>query len=296
MGLYERITESLDAPVPLVRLEIVRIVVPLVALAFMSPGIAHATHWIGDDGFRVPDLGGDWRQPLFVPPLPAWATWTVVVTLVASGIATSIGLRTRASAFVFAATLAFVALSDRLAAYSVSKLSPVIILAVAVGPAGRLLGVDAYLKWRRDGKRWKSERPCGSVRFLQLLPVVLYTASGIAKARGDWLHEPLVLFSQLHGNYQTWTAYALARAIPAWLWTALQGAVLAFELSAPLLFALPRTRSYALSFGLVMHAMIALMFGPVVWFSLLMSTLLVAGYLPERWLTIPRWWPHARHD
>jgi hypothetical protein len=35
-------------------------------------------------------------------------------------------------------------------------------------------------------------------------------------------------------------------------------------------------------FGLSMHAMIGLMFGPVRWLSLLMMTLLAAGYLPER--------------
>ena len=36
--------------------------------------------------------------------------------------------------------------------------------------------------------------------------------------------------------------------------------------------------------GLGMHALIGLMFGPVIWFALLMSTLLVCCYLPERWL------------
>jgi hypothetical protein len=288
MSLGSRVAEWLDEPVPIVRLEIVRILVPLVVLGFMSARIAHATHWIGDEGFRVPDLGGDWRQPVFVPPLPAWATWAVVVTMIASGVSTALGVRTRASALVFAATLAFVALSDRLAAYSVSKLSPVLVLAVAAGPAGRALGVDAWLRRRRDGKRWKLERPSGAVRFIQLLPVVLYMASGIAKARADWLHEPLVLFSQLHGTYQTWLAYTLARAFPAWLWTALQGAVLAFEAAAPVLFGLNRTRPFALVFGLAMHAMIALLFAPVVWFSLLMMTLLAAGYLPERLLPSPR--------
>jgi hypothetical protein len=30
-----------------------------------------------------------------------------------------------------------------------------------------------------------------------------------------------------------------------------------------------------------MHAMIGLLFGPVIWFALLMMTLLVAGYLPD---------------
>jgi hypothetical protein len=46
----------------------------------------------------------------------------------------------------------------------------------------------------------------------------------------------------------------------------------------------PWTRPYALVFGLGMHLMIGLMFGPVIWFSLLMMTLLVASYAPARWL------------
>ncbi len=63
-----------------------------------------------------------------------------------------------------------------------------------------------------------------------------------------------------------------------------QGLVLAFEVLAPLWFAWSRTRGLALVFGLGMHAMIGLMFGPVVWFALLMMTLLAAGYLPGRFL------------
>jgi uncharacterized membrane protein YphA (DoxX/SURF4 family) len=281
-----RLVYWLEEPLPLIRLEIVRIVMPLVALAFMHQRIAHATDWLGEAGFHVPDLGtDDWRQPLFVPALPDWAAWTVAVAMVVSGLACSIGFKTRPSAFVFSATLAFGALADRLSAYSVSKLSPVIMLAVALGPAGRQLSVDALLKHRRGGKRWKTVLPSGSIRFLQLLPIVLYMASGIAKARADWLHEPLVLYSQIHGTYQTWIAYALARIIPGWLWTVMQGAVLIFETTAPLTFSLPKTRPLALAFGLTMHAMIGLMFGPVVWFALLMMTLLVAGYLPERFLS-----------
>jgi hypothetical protein len=37
-------------------------------------------------------------------------------------------------------------------------------------------------------------------------------------------------------------------------------------------------------FGVGMHLMIGLMFGPVIWFSLLMMTLLVASYAPAPWL------------
>jgi hypothetical protein len=60
--------------------------------------------------------------------------------------------------------------------------------------------------------------------------------------------------------------------------------VLAFECFAPVWFGLPWARPYAMVFGVGMHLMIGLMFGPVIWFSLLMITLLVASYAPVPWL------------
>jgi hypothetical protein len=41
----------------------------------------------------------------------------------------------------------------------------------------------------------------------------------------------------------------------------------------------------ALVVGVGMHTMIALMFGPVRWFAMLMATLLLASYLPDELLT-----------
>ena len=166
MGL----SEWLDEPLPVLRIEIVRIVAPLAILGFMSGRLVHADEWIGDAGFRVPDLGGDWRQPLYVPALPSILAWAVAAAMVASGLACSLGYKTRPSALVFAATLAFVALSDRLAAFTVSKMSPAVVLAIAAGPAGTRLGVDARMKApgggcrRRRRSRWRACGSCSSCR------------------------------------------------------------------------------------------------------------------------------------
>lgn len=292
-GLRE-VGRWIEKPVPIVRLEIVRIAAPLAILGFMAPRLVHADEWLGDAGFRVPDLGGDWRQPLFIPALPVGLAWLVAAAMVASGLACAAGWKARTSALVFAATLAYAALADRLAAFTVSKLSPAIALAIAAGPAGTRLSIDAWRMRRRGAAgpdRLRSRREdseatqsSGAVRFLQLLPVVIYSASGIAKARGDWLRVPLVLWSHVHDSYQTPLAFALASVLPAWAWTVSQGLVLAFESLAPLWFGLERTRPAALVFGLGMHAMIGLMFGPVRWFALLMMTLLFAGQAPERLL------------
>jgi hypothetical protein len=91
-----------------------------------------------------------------------------------------------------------------------------------------------------------------------------------------------VLWTHLHDTYQTEISYWLARVSPTWIWTPLQIAVLAFELLAPLWFSLKWTRPVALVFGLGMHFMIALMFGPVVWFGFLMMFLLIGTYMPDR--------------
>jgi hypothetical protein len=279
-----RLRAWIDQPMPVVRLEILRVLAPLAVLGFMSGRLIHADEWIGDAGFRVPHLQGDPSQPLYLPALPSGAAWLVVVVMVASGLSLSVGWKSRASAFVFAGTLSFIALSDRLAAFTVSKISPVIMVAIACGPAGTRLGLEAWLRRGRGEPPAPAIAPLPPIRFLQLMLVTFYSASGIAKAGGDWLTTPLVLWSHLHDTYQTPFAFFMAKTLPGSLWTPLQYAVLTFEAFAPLWFGLSGTRLLALAFGLGMHAMIGLMFGPVVWFALLMMTLLAGCFLPARWL------------
>jgi uncharacterized membrane protein YphA (DoxX/SURF4 family) len=278
---WRRIDAWLAAPMPVARIEIIRVFAPLATLGFMSSRLVHADEWIGDAGFRVPDLGADPRQPMWIPALPSWLAWGVAVLMVVSGLLCSAGFRTRATAVVFAVVLAFVALSDRLAAFTVSKISPVIMVCVALGPAGTLFGVDAWLARRRGAPAAPAILPLGSVRFLQLMLVFFYSASGVAKAGGDWVTTPGVLWTHLHDSYQTAASFLIASVTPAWMWTPLQWAVVVFETLAPLWFKLRVARPFALVFGLGMHLMIGLMFGPVVWFALLMMTLLVGCFCPE---------------
>ena len=105
MFVGDRFFTWLKKPVPVLRLELVRICAPLAILGFMSSRIAYADEWLGDGGFRVPDLGfADPRQPLYLPALPGWAAWLVALTMVASGLALSLGFHARRAAWLFAAT------------------------------------------------------------------------------------------------------------------------------------------------------------------------------------------------
>jgi uncharacterized membrane protein YphA (DoxX/SURF4 family) len=247
----------------------------------MSDRLMHADEWIGRSGFRLRNFGGDWRTTTYLRGVPASWAWTIAATMVVSAIATSLGLKTRWSALLFTATLIFVGMSDHLSSFTVTKIGPLLMFVVAIVPGGRRLGIDAWQKRAATGKRPKKARPLPSVRFLQLFLAIFYCASGIAKAQGDWLKMPLVMWSHLHDSYQTEFTFVLAQILPAWAWTVLQGLVLTFEVLAPLWFGLRWTRTLAFVFAVGMHVGIGVMFGPVVWFALLMITVLVAAYMPE---------------
>jgi hypothetical protein len=279
--VIERLHRWLDESVPVLRIEIIRIFAPLFILGFLSSRIAHADEWLGAAGFRVPELAkhGDYRQPLYIPALPDGGAWAIAICIVASSLLVSIGLRTRVAAAVLGACGIYVALSDRLASFTVTKLTPAIALGLAVSTAGSHLGVDAWLKRRREQKESaQSVGEAGAMRFFQILIPVFYMSSGICKMRGDWLHHPRVLFTHLHDSYQTAFAHLLATTFPSGAWTALQWAVLILETGAPIWFSVRRTRPVALALALIMHAMIGSMFWPVRWFALLMMTLLIASF------------------
>jgi hypothetical protein len=281
-GLVSAPREHLRSPQPVERLEFVRMLAPLAVLAFLASRFVHVEHWLTEVGFVVPPrAAGDYRQPLYIPPIPVWLAVLVAVATVASGLCTSLGWRTRWASGVFGALLAYLALADRLESFTVNKLGTVVAVALFASPAGARYGLDA----RSNGD---DGRPAyvswGNVRFFQGLLMSMYFGSGIAKIRGGWLSDPHVIWSHLHDSYQTAFTHFLARTVPSFGWTLFQYVTLAYEVGAPLWFSLKKTRVPALFVGLGMHATIGLMFGPVVWFSLLMTVLLLASFAPVEWL------------
>jgi hypothetical protein len=273
----KRALERFFAPQPLIRLEFLRLFLPLAILGFLAARFWHADDWLTAKGFQVPDLGRkDWRQPLYLPPLPVWAAWSTCAVTTAAGLMLAAGLRARIAAGVFFLGLYYLALADRLEAFTVSKLGAVLALALFCAPCGNGLAVGA--RPGPDKVTW------GNVRFFQILVVTLYCASGISKIRGDWLTHPYVLWTHMHDSYQTPVTYGVARLLPVGFWRPLQYLVLAFETGAPLWFALPATRLPALGLGIGIHLFIGLCFGPVKWFALLMIILLLGCFAPAKWL------------
>ena len=283
-----RVLSRVFEPQPIVRLELVRIFAPLAILGFLSTRLVHADDWLSTAGFHPPALAGDWRQPASLPLLSPGLAWVFAAALALAALATAAGLVTRISATALALLLGYATLADRLEAFTVSKLGTVIAVALALSPAGARYSVDA---WRRRREPPPTACSGGNVRFFQILVPAFYFSSGLCKASGDWLAERYVLWSHVHDSYQTPVSWFVANHLPPAAWTVMQATTLAFELGAPLWFGLRWTRPYALAYGLAMHALIGLMFGPVLWFALLMIVLLVAGYAPIAWFG--RAAPHA---
>jgi hypothetical protein len=285
MDLLEGLAAAFATPQPIVRLEAIRICASLAIVGFMlTHGALYAPDWLSVDAFQPPHFARDW-QPVDMPDLSAGQAWAVAIALIATGVMTAAGAFTRFSAGAFALLLGYVALADRASTFTVSKISPVVALALCLTPSGSRWSVDAWWRRRRDASHVPPELVSwGCVRFFQVFLPVFYLSSGYFKAHGDWLSYPYVLWTHLHDSYQTPVSWLLANVLPAFAWTVLQGMTLVFECGAPIWFALPWTRRYATAWALAMHAMIGLMFGPVIWFSLLMMSMIAGGYLPERWL------------
>jgi hypothetical protein len=285
----ERQSDRFTSPQPIERLEFLRMLVPLATLGFLSSRFIHVAHWLTPVGFVVPDLGTeDYRQPLYIPPIPVWLAVFVALATIVTGLTTAVGYRTRVSSGIFAALLAYLALADRLESFTVNKLSTVLAIAIFASPAGARYSIDAMLRRKKNRDApVPTHVTWGNVRFFQALLAFMYLASGIAKMRGGWLSNPHVIWSHLHDSYQTAFTYFVATTVPAFGWTIFQYIALAYETGAPLWYAMRRTRLPALFVGLGMHATIGLMFGPVIWFSLLMIVLLLSCFAPVLWLN--RW-------
>jgi len=253
--------DSLD-----VRFDAARILIPLILLGFFSSRIPHVTEWIGESGFNVPDLGGHWAQPLYIPPVPDWIAILIGAGLVLSLLMVAFGKRVVLAGSVAIALLVYVALADRLAAFTVSKISAVLMLTVVYAFYERSQGRQAH----------------GSLKFFQAFLVVFYAASGICKYEGDWTTHTHLIWTHLHSSYETTLSYYVGRYTPTWAWQWMQTTTLIFEMGAPIWFYFDRTRPFAIAFGVAMHAAIGLLFGPVIWFSLLMITLILVAFGPEK--------------
>ncbi|MEM6821454.1 MAG: hypothetical protein AAF558_05890 [Verrucomicrobiota bacterium] len=112
--------------------------------------------------------------------------------------------------------------------------------------------------------------------------IAIYTLSGWRKAVwGTWLTDPNTLYAVTNGLFRTGLAAWSLQTLPAFVWTALQYAVLTFQLASPLLFGFQQTRILAIGLGLGFHLSIALYFEGLWLFNLGFLSLYFAFLEPK---------------
>ena len=243
-NLYDAWQRFWFSPQPAHRIAILRIVAPLAILGLLSSRLLNFREFFTDAGYHIPDLiagpggrsfffhliHGRVQQPFYIHPIGELAAHVVAILVVVFGLCVSLGLFTRVSTLVFAALLVYVALFDRVSAVSVNKLGTIVMIALCFCPSGARYSLDALMRRRPP----PDDIPGAPLRFLQVQLVVMYCASGLCKSiQGDWLHNGYVLWSQLHGHYQTSLAFFLGGHLPSWVWPPLQGTVLALRTLRP---------------------------------------------------------------
>ncbi len=174
-----------------VRLEVIRILASLAIVGFMASRIVNAEDWLSTDSFLACPLQSGERLAaagVVRGAVGHGMAWTVAIALGVSGLAVAAGAYTRIASAVFTVLLFYVALADRLSAFTVSKIGPVIVLALFLTPSGSRWSVDAWLRRRREPGYAPPELVSGGcVRFFQFMLPVFYCSSGVRKALGDWM-------------------------------------------------------------------------------------------------------------
>jgi hypothetical protein len=251
-----RITAFFFAPVDRIRMDAFRISLAISLLLYMFERWRYAKEWLTPAGFHISAENLPFH-PSYAPPVPQSALPFLGIAMFGSLMMLALGWRIRLMAVISLVSLLYVTFADQLSAFTLNKLSIFSLAVLASAPT-------------------TSPQAVWPVRILQMTIVIQYFAAGWGKAvMGDWLVDPYSLYSQIVGIYRTDFAAWLLTHFPKEIWIFFQYSTLAFELLAPLIFAVRRLRPIALLWGLSFHLVIALCMSQFIYFSLVMVSFYV---------------------
>jgi hypothetical protein len=236
-------------------------------LLYMRERWLYATEWLTQEGFHVSAANLPYH-PFTVPLLSVGVLSIFGLLLFGSIAALILGWLLPWSIWIAWGCVVYVTLADQLAAFTLNKLSIVSLLVLALStPAARRRSNDGF------PVGYQAAWP---VRILQMTLLIHYFTAGWSKAVfGDWLSNPLALWTQVQGVYRTDFAAWLLERLPLNAWVVMQWAALLFELSAPVIFSLKSTRRFALLGGCVFQLMLALTMEQLIYFMLVMFSFYV---------------------
>ena len=255
-------------------LVVVRIGLGLVALLSNLSYLPHM-EWIwGEHGFLAQSLRNYQPHPLRLH------TDLIFATLILSSACLTVGLATRLSGLLAAAGMAVLGSSGHFHSWGWTTVMPVLLLVVALSPAGNGWSVDAW--WAaRKGKVLPLVAPRWTLRLLQVHVAVVYLAASWHRCNDrGWIEGEMVYAAFANGMY-TRLPYVDPTPFKP-IFTVLTYATELLEVTAPFLLWIRRTRViwvFALM-GLHVGLEAAAIVG---WWQPMMIVLLTV-FLPPSWL------------
>ena len=261
------------------RLDTFRVLFASVLLLYLGVRLLHPYEWLTSFGLHYTAETRLGIDPVPWPLLPAFLVPPFVALLVGSIVCVIVGWRARLFLWVVLALVVYIQYVDWLTISTPNKLFIVGFAVLALAPPRSRLGDGGELR--------QSAWP---VRVLQATLLIQYLTAGTCKiVFGDWLLHDDVLWTHMQGVHRTDIGAFLLRVLPTQAWPPLMYSALAFEVLAPVLFAVRRTRLLACVWGFTFHMLVAATMNKFIYFGLQMTTFYVLFLEPEQLRIAGRW-------
>jgi hypothetical protein len=259
-------------PVRAERLVLFQRLFTLTFFIYLLGWTSSATEWLTTEGFHLSARATSRAYPAPFPALPP--SWLVpfVIYLFGSTVAVILDVGGRLAKANLCGLAVYVQMVDQPSSFTLNKLYVVFFFFLTIAP---------QVMTAKDGSRWQA---AWGVRFIQATIIIQYCTAGICKAAcGDWLYNPQVLYTHTVGIYRTPIAAVVVEYTPYFLWIVFAWSALLFELMAPVVFILRRTRTFACLWGASFHIGVAVLMKDLIFFSQQMMTTYVL-FLKDEWV------------
>jgi hypothetical protein len=256
-------------------------------IIFVSQWSYYGAEWLTDTGYHISTAATDTVYPDPFPVLPSLLLVPFLVVMFGSATAVMLNWGGRVAKVVVFACAVYIQLADQISSFTLNKLYIFGFFLLLVAP-------KTHPDPAPDGFAMQSAWP---TRVIQATLLIQYGDAGICKiVHGDWLHVVDILYGHSVGVYRTEIAGWLMNHMPPLFWSASSLFAVGFELSAPIIFLVPRTRLLAILSGTAMHLVIAVLMKDLIFFSLQMISfyiLFMSDETCERVETRIRRWSSA---
>jgi len=249
-----------------IRLDTFRMCLGISILLYMGFRWQYADEWLTREGFHISAQNLPFLS-MKVPLLPLLFLPIFGAFFFASILALIVGWQTRWAIWSVWGCLLYVTCADQLAAFSPNKILLAVLFILGFAPFGTYWSVS---------KGQPQRQPVWPVRVFQITMIVHFFMAGWAKVVfGEWMTNPLVLWTQMHGTYRTHFAGFLLNLLSPKVWTFMQINALLVELLSPFLFISKKLRWLGFLWMGSLLIMIALTMKHLIYFMLIIASFFV---------------------